>query len=75
MAKLPRISGEDAVRAFKKAGFCHDRMRGSHCILKKAGHQYHLSIPMHRGRTLGAGLLRSQIEAAGLTVDEFIDLL
>jgi hypothetical protein len=32
-----------------------------------------LSIPLHR--ELGPGLLRDQIARAGLSVDEFIDLL
>jgi predicted RNA binding protein YcfA (HicA-like mRNA interferase family) len=75
MPKVPRISGEDAVRAFGRAGFYHDRTTGSHVILKKDGHRYHLSIPVHKGKTVGTGLLRSQIEAAGLTVEEFIKLL
>jgi predicted RNA binding protein YcfA (HicA-like mRNA interferase family) len=75
MPSMPRISGQDAVRAFEKAGFRQDRMAGSHCIMKKAGHPYHLSIPLHKGETLGTGLLKSQIEAAGLTVDQFIALL
>jgi predicted RNA binding protein YcfA (HicA-like mRNA interferase family) len=75
MPKIPRISGEEAVRAFKQAGFHQDRMTASHCILKKAGHRYHLSIPLHSGKTLGKGLLKAQIAAAGLTVEEFIALL
>jgi predicted RNA binding protein YcfA (HicA-like mRNA interferase family) len=74
MPKVPRISGDDAVRAFKRAGFYEDRMK-KHCILKKDGHPYHLSIPMHKGKTVGVGLLKSQIDAAGLTVEQFIELL
>jgi predicted RNA binding protein YcfA (HicA-like mRNA interferase family) len=34
-----------------------------------------LSIPLHAGKTLGAGLLKSLIEASGLTVEKFIELL
>ncbi len=75
MPKLPAISGEDAVRAFKRAGFILDRISGSHHILKKQGHPYHLSIPVHKGKTLGKGLLKSQIDAAGMTSDEFVALL
>lgn len=75
MSKVPRISGQEAVRAFKRAGFYEDRMAGSHCILKKDGHPYILSIPIHGNKTLGKGLLKSQIEAAGLTVDDFISHL
>jgi predicted RNA binding protein YcfA (HicA-like mRNA interferase family) len=75
MPKVPRLSGKDAVRAFKKAGFSEVRTCGSHVILKKDGHAIRLSIPVHSGKTVGTGLLKSQIEAAGLTVEEFIKLL
>ena len=75
MPKVPRVSGTEAVRAFEKAGFSHDRTSGSHYFMKKEGHRYLLSIPIHKGKTVGTGLLKSQIEAAGLTIEEFIDLL
>ncbi len=75
MPKLPRITGAVAKRAFEKAGFAMVRMKGSHAILKKAGHPLVLSIPLHAGKTMGAGLLKSQIDAAGMTVEEFVELL
>ncbi len=75
MPKVPRISGRDAIRAFSKSGFREVRTNGSHHILKKVGHAYLLSVPVHKGKTIGAGLLKSQIDAAGLTVEEFIQLL
>ncbi len=75
MAKLPSVRGEDAVRAFGKVGFNLARIHGSHHILKKPGCISELSIPVHRGKTVKHGLLRSQIRAAGLTVEEFIALL
>jgi predicted RNA binding protein YcfA (HicA-like mRNA interferase family) len=75
MPKVPRIAGEEAVRAFCKAGYCVDRVRGSHHILKHPERTTRLSIPVHPGRTLGVGLLRRLIKDADLTVDEFIALL
>lgn len=75
MPKVPRVSGLDAIKAFKKVGFELSRTHGSHHILARDGHQYNLSIPVHAGKTVGCGLLRSQIKAAGLTVEEFIALL
>ena len=75
MSRVPRISGGEAVRAFERAGFVVDRISGSHHILKEEGHVSRLSVPVHAGRTLGVGLLSSLINAAGLTVDEFIALL
>jgi predicted RNA binding protein YcfA (HicA-like mRNA interferase family) len=73
MPKVPRITGEDAVRAFQQVGYEVDRVRGSHHILKRA-ESPSLSIPCHKGKTIGPGLLKSLIEAAGLTVEQFIEL-
>jgi predicted RNA binding protein YcfA (HicA-like mRNA interferase family) len=74
MPKLPRITGREAVDAFCRAGYTVDRVKGSHSILKRPGSN-RLTIPVHAGKTVGAGLLLSQIAAAGLTTDEFLALL
>ena len=73
--KVPRIKGEEAVKAFAKAGFYLDRIRGSHHILKHPHKTARLSIPVHAGQTVGIGLLSSQIGIAGLTIEEFIGYL
>jgi len=73
MAQLPSISGAEAVRAFKRAGWQEDRQRGSHVILIKIGHHATLSIPQHH--ELAPGTLRSLIRASGLSVEEFVALL
>jgi predicted RNA binding protein YcfA (HicA-like mRNA interferase family) len=75
MSKLPRITGRDAIRAFERHGFVEVRKKGSHHVLKKLGNEFLLTIPAHSGKILGKGLLKSQIDAAGLTVDQFIELL
>ncbi len=75
MAKLPRITGKEAVRTFEKAGFALARTSSSHHILKKPGHVGTLSIPVHGSEIVGTGLLRAQIAVAGLSVDEFVKLL
>ena len=72
-AKLPRISGKEAVRAFLKAGFTEARQKGSHVYLFRKGHPLALSIPQHK--ELAPGTLFALIKEAGLTVDEFADLL
>jgi predicted RNA binding protein YcfA (HicA-like mRNA interferase family) len=73
MAKLPSISGADAVRAFQKAGWVHARQRGSHVVLIKPGEIATLSVPQHR--TLAPGTPRALIRAAGISVEEFAALL
>ena len=75
MSKLPNTTAKEAALAFEKAGFFHDRAEGSHFIYKKPGYQFLLSIPIHKGKDLPSGLLRSLIRTAGLSVDEFVELL
>ena len=73
MAKLPAISGAEAVKAFERAGWRRDRQRGSHVVMLKKGEMASLSVPQHR--ELAPGTLRSLIRAARMTVDEFVEML
>jgi predicted RNA binding protein YcfA (HicA-like mRNA interferase family) len=73
MPKLPVVSGEKTVQAFQRAGWRKDRQRGSHVVMLKPGEFASLSIPQHR--ELAPGTLRSLIRAAGMTIEEFLQLL
>ena len=73
MPSLPSVSGEQVVRAFRKAGWIKDRQHGSHVILIKHGNSASLSVPLHR--ELAPGTLRSLIRASGITVTQFVELL
>lgn len=73
MPKLPVTSGRDARRAFEKVGWTFNRQRGSHMVLIKPGIPVNLVIPDHR--ELDRGLLRGLIRDAGLTVEQFTQLL
>ncbi len=74
MARLPRISGRQAIRAFERLGWTiarPKRGKGSHVILVKEDSISTLSVPDHK--EIAKGTLRSLIRSAGLTVDEFVD--
>ena len=73
MPRLPVLSGREARRAFEGDGWVFDRQEGSHMVLVKDGITENLSIPNHR--ELPKGTLRKLISRAGLTRDEFIELL
>ena len=74
MAKLPIVSGATAVRAFKRIGYEVDHQTGSHIIMRRHDPPYRrLTVPNHD--SLAKGTLRALIREAGLTVDEFVDLL
>jgi predicted RNA binding protein YcfA (HicA-like mRNA interferase family) len=72
MGRLANLSGKEAVKAFQKAGWEPIGQVGSHLVLVKPGIRVNLSIPQHKG--LSVGTLRSLIRNAGLTVDEFLEL-
>jgi len=74
MARLPVISGREAIKAFIKAGWHIDRRAKSrHIIMKKRGMKTTLSIPEHK--KLDRGLLRALIRDAYISVEEFNRLL
>ena len=75
MSSLPSVTGKEAIKAFSKVGFAVARIEGSHHIMKKAGHRYRLSVPVHGAKAVKPGTLRSLIRSAGLTVGEFVKLL
>jgi predicted RNA binding protein YcfA (HicA-like mRNA interferase family) len=75
MSDVPSVTGEQAVSAFAKLGFSVVRVKGSHHIMKKPGHRYNLSVPVHKGKTVKKGTLCSLIEAAGITIAEFTALI
>ncbi|MDP2675440.1 MAG: type II toxin-antitoxin system HicA family toxin [Dehalococcoidia bacterium] len=70
---MPTVSGRQAVAAFERAGFEVRRQRGSHIVMVKAGITATLSVPDHR--QLKPGTLRALIRKAGLTVDQFAELV
>jgi len=73
MVRLPRISGMKAVKAFSKDRWFVARQTGSHVIMVKSGRMVALSVPKHR--ELDRGTLRKLIRLAGLSVEEFVELL
>lgn len=73
MGRLGNISGKDAAKAFAKAGWQVMGQVGSHLVMTKPGIRTNLSIPQHK--ELSIGTLRALIRAAGMSVEEFIELL
>jgi predicted RNA binding protein YcfA (HicA-like mRNA interferase family) len=62
------------IKALKRAGFSVRHQKGSHVTLCKEEHlQVRVVVPVHR--VVKKGTLRSIIRDAGLTVDEFVELL
>jgi predicted RNA binding protein YcfA (HicA-like mRNA interferase family) len=74
VSKLPRVSGREVVRAFARIGYEVDRQRGSHIVLRHRDPPHRrLVVPDHR--EIAKGTLRKLIREAGLTIDEFSELV
>ena len=73
MDKLGNISCKEAVKIFQKLGWQQMGQVGSHVVMVKPGIRANLSIPQHK--ELSVGTIRALIRNAGLSVDEFLNLL
>jgi len=72
--RVPRdLSGDDVRKALAKIGFELSRQKGSHMMLRREDPATLVVVPAHK--IVKAGTLRKIIAQAGLTVDEFLELV
>jgi len=74
MSRLPSLDGEQIVKALGKAGFQVLRQKGSHVYLKHADGRATV-VPVHKGESIGRGLLRKIMQDTELSREEFLKLL
>lgn len=72
MIKLKGLKGEDAVKAFVKAGGVLRKGKGDHVNVKMPNGQI-ITVP--GSKELKIGLLKAAIRKSGLTEEEFAKLL
>jgi predicted RNA binding protein YcfA (HicA-like mRNA interferase family) len=70
--KLPVVSGPQLIEAFDKLGYYIRDQQGSHIHLRHPVRPP-LTVPNHR--EISRGTLRAIIRQAGLSLDEFAELL
>jgi len=63
--KLPRVSGDELLRALKRLGFVEQRQRGSHVHLKHPTKPGKTTVP-HSKRDLPKGTLKSLERQSGV---------
>jgi len=74
LSNLPSITGVQLIRALRRLGFDVVRVRGSHHFLKHADGRCTV-VPVHRGETIGRGLLAQILKDCDLTREELIEKL
>ena len=74
MTRLPSLTGEQVIKALGKTGFQVLRQRGSHIYLKHPD-GWATVVPVHKGESVGRGLVRKIMHDAELSREEFLKLL
>jgi len=74
MPRLPTVTPRQLVGVLEKVGFDIDHQTGSHVVLWRASDGARVAVPWHN-RDLGRGLTLRIIKSAGLTRDEFAELV
>ena len=72
--RLPAVKPKEAITALEKAGWRVHRQKGSHVSMHKEGVPHLVVIPLHTG-DLPKGTLHAILEDAGLSVEQFLELL
>ena len=74
MRQLPRIEGQEQVTALHRAGFEVMRVNSSHHFLRHPDGRCTV-VPVHRGETIGPGLMSKILRDCEMTRDELLELL
>ena len=75
MSRLPSLKPREVIRALERGGFFVHHVKGSHHYLRHPERQgIQLTVARHV-RELPPGTVRRIIRSAGLTEEEFLELL
>lgn len=74
MGTFPSITGLLLIRALRKLGFDVIRVKGSHHFLQHPDGRSTV-IPVHRGETIGRGLLSQILRDCDISKKELKDIL
>ena len=70
MPKLRPCRPDEVIRVLEKLGFTRIRQSGSHAVFHHTDGRW-TTVPVHRGKDLGKGILRKILKDASLSADEF----
>lgn len=74
MTRLPMLSALKLIKIMRKLGFAKIRQVGSHAFFKHPDGRSTV-IPIHLGKDIGRGLLRSILKDLKMSPEEFQKLL
>lgn len=71
---MPRVTASQVISVLEKLGFEFTRQSGSHKIYRNDLNN-RATVPFHAGKILHPRILKSILDDAGLSVEEFIRIL
>jgi predicted RNA binding protein YcfA (HicA-like mRNA interferase family) len=74
MTSLPALTGDEIVTALVKAGFQKIHQKGSHGKLAHPDGRTTI-VPVHKGESIGKGLMSKILRDVDLSKEEFASLL
>jgi predicted RNA binding protein YcfA (HicA-like mRNA interferase family) len=70
VTRLPRLTVQEVVRVIERKGFVLVRQSGSHKIFRNP-EGTRITLPFHSGKILHPKIVKSIMEDAGLSVEDF----
>jgi predicted RNA binding protein YcfA (HicA-like mRNA interferase family) len=70
MSTFPAVTGQQVIRVLRRLGFTVLRVRGSHHFLQHSDGRRTV-VPVHRGETIGRGLMSQILKDCDLDRDHF----
>ncbi len=70
--KMPRLTAKELVAALRKLGFHEHHQKGSHLIMKHPEKKCRVTIPMHSGKVLKIGTVKSILEQGEVAVEDIL---
>ena len=74
MRRLPVCKPIEVIRALQRVGFFLDHSTGSHQFFRHPARAWIVTVPFHR-KDLKRSTLKSILDQAGLSTEEFVKLL
>lgn len=74
MPKLPILKAREVIKVLKKEGFFEFHRVGSHIQLKHEDGR-RTTVPMHKGKDVGRGMLASILRQAKIKPEKLSELL
>jgi predicted RNA binding protein YcfA (HicA-like mRNA interferase family) len=75
VSQLPAVSGKQLIKMLEGQGWYVKRVRGSHHILRHPTIPDALPVPVHGSRPIKRGTLGNILRTAGISREEFQELL